>query len=427
MLYGPRRVGKTVSVKRAVQTLLSQGVDPRQIVRVSVDGWQANRLGTLYDYVVRVLTSSIGQGATRYWFIDEITACRGPWWMTVKNIRDNTPMADDCVVLTGSSNDGLDEAIKAFAGRRGPVEDPDRALLPMNFGDFCRSLSADVPDIDGLRADELMSAGARDTWLQLAPYTDNLLAAWQAYLEVGGYPKAVADWRRANRVEKPTWHALWDVVRGDAITSGMSEAVLGAVLQGIAERLTSLTSINSFAEEIGIGREQLARRLDALSSAFLTWSCPRADGAGRADRRKQQKIYFLDPLVAHLPQLVHGRSPVDITRLNEQQLGVAVLQWNERVRPGSIRSGDWVTHYRGGKSEIDFAGICPDSLERMTPVEGKYVSGSWRQNALGIRNSILGSGILATRDVLDVTLGEPVWAVPAAFIAFALTRYDRTP
>lgn len=89
MLYGPRRVGKTVLVKRSIQALLAQGVNPLQIIRVTVDGWQANRLGTLYEYVVRVLTSSVGDGP-RYWFIDEVTACRGQWWSVVKNLRDNT-------------------------------------------------------------------------------------------------------------------------------------------------------------------------------------------------------------------------------------------------------------------------------------------------------------------------------------------------
>jgi hypothetical protein len=37
MLYGPRRVGKSVLVKRTVQALLDQGVNPRQIIRVTVD------------------------------------------------------------------------------------------------------------------------------------------------------------------------------------------------------------------------------------------------------------------------------------------------------------------------------------------------------------------------------------------------------
>jgi uncharacterized protein len=419
MLYGPRRVGKTVAVRRTIRRLLSHGVEPLRIVLVSVDGWQANRLGTLYEYVTRVLTSSVREGP-RYWFIDEVTTCQGAWWTIVKNLRDNTGLRDDCVVLTGSSNEHLDQAIKAFAGRRGPVADPDRALLPMTFTSFCRSLGVGAPGIDGLRADELVSDRGRRTWLDLAPYTDDLVAAWQAYLEVGGYPKAVSEWRRSNNVEAPTWRALWDVARGDAITSGIGEASFGGILGGLADRVSSLMAVDGFANDLGLSREILRGRLDSLVSSFLAWHSPRADEAGRVDRRKQGKYYFLDPLVARLPELVHGKGRIDIGRLNEQQLGVALLQWCEAARRGAIRSDEWVMHFRGRSSEIDFVGRCPDTLARMTPVEAKYVSDSWRRDAAAVRRSALGTGVLATRDVVEVTPGEPVWAVPASFIAYAL-------
>lgn len=425
MLYGPRRVGKTVSVKRTVEVLLSKGVNPLQIIRVTVDGWPANRLGMLYNNTVRVMTSSVGD-ATRYWFIDEITACKGEWWSVIKNLRDNTPFGNDCVVLTGSSNAGLDEAVKAFAGRRGHAIDPDRVLLPMNFHAFCKSLGVGPPTVPRLRADELLTAQARGTWLSLVPYTEELVGAWISYLEAGGYPKAVSDWQRNNQVSPVTIQAIWDVVRGDAITTGMTESELGSVLDGIAKRIASLVNMSQFARDSGIGITALANRINALNSAFLAWRCPRADTLGRPDPDKQEKLYFLDPLIARLPQLLHGRDPIDVTRMSEQQLGVALVQWNEKVHPGSVRSGQWVTHHRGSKSnEIDFAGTCADTLVRAVPIEGKYVSGGWRQESLAIANSTLGKGILATRDITDVGENEPVWAVPAAFVALVLSSYSR--
>jgi hypothetical protein len=425
LLYGPRRVGKTVSVKRAIETLLARGVQPLQIIRVTVDGWTASRLGMLYDHVVRVQTSSI-RDATRYWFIDEITACNGEWWSVIKSLRDNTPFGTDCVVLTGSSNAGLDEAIKAFAGRRGSATSPDRVLLPMNFESFCSCLGIDLPPVQGVRADELRSSESRDLWLSLIPYTEDLVGAWASYLQAGGYPQAVADWRRANVVSATTIQAVWDVVRGDALTTGMSETDLGSVLDGMATRLASLVNMSDFSRATGIGTGPLDTRVHSLVSAFLAWHCPRADQSGAPDLGKQSKIYFLDPLVARLPQLVHGKTSIDITRMSEQQLGVALLEWNEMVRPGSARSAQWVTHHRGSKSNvIDFAGRCADTLARAVPVEGKYVSGGWRQEALAIANSVLGEGILATRDITDVTIGEPVWAVPAPFVALALNSYQR--
>jgi uncharacterized protein len=72
--------------------------------------------------------------------IDEITSTQGEWWSVIKDLRDNTSFGDDCVVLTGSSNRNLDQAIKAFAGRGGSAIDPDRCLLPMTFRQFCTCL-----------------------------------------------------------------------------------------------------------------------------------------------------------------------------------------------------------------------------------------------------------------------------------------------
>jgi len=419
VLYGPRRVGKTVAVKRAIKQLLQAGVEPLSIVRVSVDGWRANRLGTLHDYVTRVATTSIGS-TPRYWFIDEVTATQGEWWSVIKDLRDSTSLGEDCVVLTGSSNRNLDEAIKAFAGRRGGAVDPDRCLLPMTFRDFCESSSFKVELPVDLRPDELLTETARDVWQSLIPMTDNLVAAWQAYLEVGGYPKAVSDWRARNHIGPSTWGALWDVVRGEAVADLVNESAVANILAAIARRLTSTIAVRPMAEDLGIRHETLERRIDALVQAFLLWRCPAADAQGRADSGRQNKLYFVDPLVARLPELIIMSPPVDITHVNEQQLGMALVSWNERARPGSLRSGDWVTHYRTGQSEIDFAGRCSDTGTRCVAIDGKYVSGSWRREALTIRNGSLGRGILATRDVLSIDPDDPVWAIPASFVAYAL-------
>ena len=41
LLRGPRRVGKTVAVKQAIEDLIDGGVAPHAIVRVAADGWSA--------------------------------------------------------------------------------------------------------------------------------------------------------------------------------------------------------------------------------------------------------------------------------------------------------------------------------------------------------------------------------------------------
>ncbi len=49
MLRGPRRVGKSVELKRTIERLLNPGrgpaADPRRVLHASVDGWRAADLG----------------------------------------------------------------------------------------------------------------------------------------------------------------------------------------------------------------------------------------------------------------------------------------------------------------------------------------------------------------------------------------------
>ena len=45
VLRGPRRVGKSVEIKRTIELLIASGTVPRSIVHAAVDGWRAADLG----------------------------------------------------------------------------------------------------------------------------------------------------------------------------------------------------------------------------------------------------------------------------------------------------------------------------------------------------------------------------------------------
>ena len=123
-LSGPRRVGKSLEVRRAIEGLIDSGVPARNILYSSCDGFSLQDLRRLFR-VGESLTRGIE--GTRWWFVDEITAVGRGWSSVVKDLRDDTQLRSDCVVLTGSSSRELREATKNFAGRRGPGR---RALRP---------------------------------------------------------------------------------------------------------------------------------------------------------------------------------------------------------------------------------------------------------------------------------------------------------
>lgn len=128
---------------------------------------------------------------SRYWFLEEITAVKGDWPSRIKWLRDNDPLGEDCVVLTGSSMRGLDDAIRALAGRRGEVDSSDRVLLPMSFGDLCRALGIALPSTPRLRPMDFQRDVVDAVADQLHPWCNDLVDAWEIYLRVGGFPQGL--------------------------------------------------------------------------------------------------------------------------------------------------------------------------------------------------------------------------------------------
>ena len=85
LLRGPRRVGKSVEIKRTIDALLRRGeVAPRRVLHVSADGWRAADLARLVAAANQLTPSQ-----SRYWFIDEITGINDGWPERLKWLRDS--------------------------------------------------------------------------------------------------------------------------------------------------------------------------------------------------------------------------------------------------------------------------------------------------------------------------------------------------
>ncbi|MGH9248485.1 MAG: ATP-binding protein, partial [Acidimicrobiales bacterium] len=99
VIRGPRRVGKSVALKRFVTELLGRpDVRPAQVIYLSLDEFDQRSLRRAL-HLARDLTAPAAD-APRYWLIDEVTAVAG-WPAVIKAARDDTPFAFDTVVLTG--------------------------------------------------------------------------------------------------------------------------------------------------------------------------------------------------------------------------------------------------------------------------------------------------------------------------------------
>jgi uncharacterized protein len=415
VLRGPRRVGKSLELKRAVVRLLAGGVDPKTIFYCSCDGLSRQDLRRLVAQghsVTRTLPGS------PHWLLDEVTAVSG-WLQTIKELRDqDTTFREACVVLTGSSARDLDQAREDLADRRGGIADSDRLLLPMGFRAFCRALGGlDELPPQIIRPKDCLTAGAERAISALEPWSNALADAWELFLDVGGFPRAVGEMVGNGAVSDGFVQGLWDVVLGDAIRAApMSEADVSALLDRLAANLCSPINASRIARDVGLpGHQAATNRIEDLVRAFLAWRCHRIRG-DRPNTAAQRKLYFVDPLIA---QLAHRRNPrfsaPETAKLTQQQIGLALARAVSLDAPAAFVQADRVMYERTDTgAEIDFVG--PD-LE--VPFECKYTDGRWRREALTMK-ARHGRGVMVTRSPLLTGADEPIWAIPAAILAWLL-------
>ncbi len=214
VLRGPRRVGKTILLKQAVESLLARGVQGTRILYVPFDelptlrGIREPVLAISRWFEKTILGSSFTSMANRnlpaHIFLDEVQNLDA-WAPQVKNLVDNQGVR---ALITGSSSLRIEAGRDSLAGRVTTLEMGPlllREIAGLRFGSSSVSLWGD----NGL--DALLS---RDFWseasLQGRRQGEIIQRSFHAFSERGGYPIA------QERSDTP-WHELADYLNETVI------------------------------------------------------------------------------------------------------------------------------------------------------------------------------------------------------------------
>jgi predicted AAA+ superfamily ATPase len=399
-------------LKQTIVRLIQAGVDPRRICFFAAD-----ELSTFTDLITffqtaRQLIPDLAD-APRYFLIDEITAIPN-WQQGAKWVRDNTAVADDCIVVTGSSAGDIAAGTTHLAGRRGPDVGLDRLLLPMSFPEFvrCAGFGLDPPPPLPLQAfytDEGRAA-CREAIFSI----DILADAFEHYLLIGGYPQAVTEFRRTAQVSDGFARDLWDVAQADLRALGVSRPELAIrLLERIIVGMTSPLSMRSLAESLEVTHVTISSWLNALADAYTVLFLFQ-EHAGLPDLRKQRKLYPLDPFLAQLPsRLSMGAYEPDQTRLAEAALAAAIFRSVEGDVVDRFGQPGRVYFYRSGKgAEVDF--VVPAGPYA---AEAKYIDRASVGEARAMVANF-GGGLLLTRSAIDIQPGVTI--LPAAIFAWLI-------
>lgn len=413
-LRGPRRAGKSTLLKQTIVRLIQEAIDPRLITYASVDAVRE------YDDLIRLVQGALTlfpdlSGRSRYIFLDEVTAVSG-WQRAIKWLRDSSPAAEACIVVTGSSSGDIDAGSTFLAGRRGPGILLDRVLLPMSFTDFTRySGMSHLEAPPALPLNELFTPAGRRVLESSLVHAGDLIDAFDLYLTVGGFPRAVADFRAQARVSAAFVRDLWEVTRSDLIRSGIQRPeVAMKLLERLSAAMTAPVTLQSLARDLDSTRQTVQTWLTDLANAYLIIFLFQETG-GIADLRRQRKIYPADPLLALLPSLISSDvSRPDLSKLAESALVMTLIRSVTRSPVDQFDRIQGVFFYRSPKgAEIDL--VIPG---HHAAIESKFTDAHFGRTRLGL--SRYESAAIITHT--SINLEEPIPELPAGLFAWLLRQ-----
>ena len=424
ILTGPRRVGKSVALLDLAEALCKRpDVDPRQVVHLPCDGFAARDLRRAFT-LGRELTRFVDRDGPhpRVWLLDEVTGIPG-WTTTVKAARDGTHVGSDTVVLSGSrwlaTEDVEGNLLAGRAGTGGARR--VRHVFPMTFRNFAAVTRPTLAPLARIGPPDLQSPAVEAILQGIAFDIDGYDFAWQDYLRIGGFPRAVAEFYRNGMVSEGYIEDLQAWLRTDVDPDREADAI-PILLSELERRMSSPLNVRAAAEALHYSRNSFPPRLQRLVSGFASIWCPQRDEHGARVAGAQSKLYLTDPLLAWIPSRLRAGLPEpDMTRLTEAAIGVALARAIDQLQPRRWVNGDTIGYLRtASDGEIDLAPVpVPSSAGTQTtvPLESKWVETNWRSEARVIENKFK-RGILATKSILD--LRHPVWAVPAPVLALLL-------
>lgn len=411
-LRGPRQAGKTTTIKRMLRRLVEQG--ETRILYYAFD------FGTEPTVIVDVIRAAkrLHPDPKGPWhlFLDEVTSIPD-WQLGVKVAWDTGLTSDDAVILTASSAHDLKRGAERLPGRRGKGR--DYLQLPMSFRDFCQVAHSVSFDDEPLAAEEFLTERGRGVASRLVSQADTLMRAFDVYVEVGGFPAAVDDWVATGLgADAETVRTVWDIIAGDVSKSGRDQTAALKLMQAVGTSLGSTMSWRGAARAMGFEAPATAKEyVELLAESFVLLAVYYWDiGRRTLEPRKQRKVYWLDPLIGLVPQLLIPGTPAPgLDGVIENVVASGLFRSAAQTIVQATAVPGAVGYWRSsGDREIDF--VVPrasDPATRRFPIEQK---GDNAAAITGARQAIaqrFGEGLVLSRTVFDwrpQVATIPVWA-----------------
>lgn len=289
VLMGPRRVGKTVMVYHAIRGLVDAGVNPHDILYLSLETpiYTGLSLEKLLNIFIRHFEHERNDNLTI--FFDEIQYLKN-WEVHLKSLVDSYP--DYKFVVTGSAA----AALRLKSNESGAGRFSDFVLPPLTFAEYLMFIGREDELIEELPKEEKNPLGGRD---YVARNIHEVNREFVNYLNFGGYPEAV--FSEVIRSD-PSQYIKSDIIdkvllRDLPSLYGISDIQeLNRLFTTLAYNTGNEISLEGLSQSSGVAKNTIKRYLEYLEAAFLIRRVERIDqNAKRFKRAMCFKVYLTNP------------------------------------------------------------------------------------------------------------------------------------
>ncbi|MDG6925948.1 MAG: ATP-binding protein [Nitrososphaerota archaeon] len=289
LIWGMRRVGKTVLALQLIDDLLKTGVDPRFILYFSFDEAPSDMRDVLETYQRQVLNATFEATEDKvYVFFDEIEKVRD-WESTIKVYYDLYPHVK--FVLTGSASVSLRKRSReSLAGRIAAF-----LLEPLSFEEFLELSGKDVGEIRKNPA-----LWDRD----MAPLLNR-------YMKYGSFPELVGE-----EDEEYARNYILNNVVGRVVYRDIPEEfglrdveLLRSLLYVLARNPGAVVNYRELSKNLGRDQRTVSNYVEYLEYGLLVRLVYNYRGSPLASARKMKKAYLGTPNIA----LAFGPPPSGVT------------------------------------------------------------------------------------------------------------------
>jgi predicted AAA+ superfamily ATPase len=323
VLLGPRRVGKTFMVKQLIHDSQKLGIDPHNILYVSLD--TPIYSGISLERFINFMPIG-GKRDRRLVVFDEIQYFKN-WEIHLKDLVDNHPHIK--FVASGSAAAALQlKSRESGAGRFS-----DFMLPPLTFYEFLLFLGEEekyIRQMGGLLECEINDIkGLNERFVD--------------YLNYGGYPEAVVNDEIRRNPDQFIKNDIIDKVLLKDLPSlygitGIQE--LNKLFSFLAYNAGNEASLENISQESGITKPTIKRYIEYLESAFLIIKISTVDDNCKTMKRERNfKIYLNNPSMrAALFAPVQQEDSTKIGQLTESAI---FSQWQHSSGFSNLRYARW--------------------------------------------------------------------------------------